>query len=57
MSYDTDVEIKSTISKSEISLYDNKYFDTSAFTYVDYAKEFENYQVESSKLTTYRGKD
>ena len=28
---------------SEIALYDNKYFDTSSFTYIDYAKEFENY--------------
>ena len=38
---------ENTVSKSEIDFYDNYYFDTSAFTLHNYAKKFENYQIES----------
>ena len=44
--------LENTVSKSEISFYDNYYFDTSAFTFRNLAQKFENYQIESQNRRT-----
>ena len=44
---DNTVVIEKSISKTEVSFYDNAYFDTSSFTFTDLAKKFTNYKVEN----------